>query len=180
MKFVPHNTELQDVIAAILQAAGGKISSEFRLLKTLYLIDWEHCQRVGEQLTDLNWKFHKHGPYDRTVMDTIKHSDLFSVNEIWDDSQQNVVRREIEINQSTNIPNTIDTELMNSIMEKVKSLNSAKLKDLVYNTAPMVAHHQGDLLNLPEIAKQSQLDKVKQRLDEIAHLYKRGSDILAS
>jgi uncharacterized protein YwgA len=68
-------TEREDIIAAVVAAAGGKITSRVRLQKVIYLLD-----RLGMRC-GFDFDYHHYGPYSREIDSAITDAKAFSVIE---------------------------------------------------------------------------------------------------
>lgn len=112
-----------------------------QLFKFLYLADLYAIKWLGKQITDLEWVYYLHGPWQEEIQADLERMDG---REIIQCSQLN---RTVLIQLGPNAP-TIDAlelpEAMKFILDNIRrewaGAGSEKLKNLldyVYNTAPM-------------------------------------------
>ena len=72
-------TEREDIVAAVVSAAGGSLTGRVRLQKTLYLLD-----RLGFQ-SEFQYEYHHYGPYSRDLDLAVADAKAFDkVEEIFD------------------------------------------------------------------------------------------------
>jgi uncharacterized protein YwgA len=67
--------EREDVVAAVVAAAGGKLTSRVRLQKTVYLLD-----RLGLR-SDFQYDYHHYGPYSRDLDNAAEDAKAFDLVE---------------------------------------------------------------------------------------------------
>ena len=113
-----------------------------QLVKFLYLADLAAVKWTENQLTDLNWRYYKHGPWNEEIdraVTQLCQGDVLKLSE-----QGNAVL----IQPARNCPNTGELKLskglelmLRNIQKEWAGLNADKLNgllDYVYQTEPMI------------------------------------------
>jgi CRISPR/Cas system CMR-associated protein Cmr5 small subunit len=116
---------------------GGKISS-IRIIKFLYLIDWEYFQRKKKILTGINWVKYSYGPYFFDWPILIKNNGLdLEINEFETKGKSGRTYRTISPQNISKIVDYPTESLINKILEKWADEETKTLLDYVYSTPPV-------------------------------------------
>lgn len=132
-RFVP--TKLQHLIVHIVRTLSDV--SRLKLAKLIYLIDWEHYLRTGEQLTKAFYIRQKMGPLitglDNAIDKLDRHEIKFSKNPFSGYHHQIGARPRFEPKFTLQEIATIEEEL-----KKYCQLNNETLQNIAYDTRPML------------------------------------------
>mgnify|MGYP002777007511 CR=1 FL=1 len=132
------NTMLEKLILYFVCKTKGRITKT-QLVKFLYLADLYSVKWTGKQLTDLNWCYYNHGPWNRDIDAT-----LDSMRTLSFQKDGNAVL--ITVNDESLFSIDFDfSEGLKLILENIRrewsgsgSEKFDELLDYVYSTAPMV------------------------------------------
>jgi len=110
-----------------------------QLVKFLYLADLYSVKWLGKQITNLNWYYYHHGPWEQDIQNCLNQMDGKQIQQIQDHGNA------ILIQPGSEVPDESDLsfpESMILMLENIRKewagygkLNS--LMDYVYDTAPM-------------------------------------------
>lgn len=142
-----------------------------QLVKFLYLADLYSMKWLGKQITDLNWYFYNHGPWEKDIQTILNKMNGKQIKLIQGFGGAVLVK------PGTQIPNESDLclpESMALMLENIRkewagsgSDNFKKLMDYVYETAPMkdllergFTNQDKEPLNL-KLAYEHMLDELK-------------------
>ena len=121
-----------------LQDKGAEISA-IRIIKYLYLTDYEYYRRNGEILTGINWFRYHYGPYFFEWPEVLQKADLdIKVEEIYTSKGKG---RTFRVNEEQNVKDLFDEStlsMFNKILNRWSLENLDTLLDYVYfDTEPM-------------------------------------------
>lgn len=112
-----------------------------QLVKFLYLADLYSMKWLGKQITNLNWYFYNHGPWEQDIQNCLDEMNGKQIR------QTPGSKGTVLIKPGSKIPNESDLclpESMTLMLENIRkewagsgSDNFNKLMDYVYDTAPM-------------------------------------------
>lgn len=134
-----------------------------QILKFLYLVDLEWVRYTGKQLTDLNWIWYLHGPWDRHFEDII--ADM-SGNEVECITQPRFQGGHFNLFYPGSRPrfdvtlNLAEQAVVDRILEAFSQKSVRELlEEYVYQTAPMLAaQRRGERLDLGLVAAEYERD----------------------
>ncbi len=127
-----------------------------KLVKLVYLTEYEYYKQTRKRLTTLNWIFHKYGPYafelstdkidfietEHKELDAIRTAKLLSISKENNTAGQN---------------DPIDIRVESIIKDEVKKWHDSDLKELLnfvyHHTEPMQDVHRGDILDFSSISE---------------------------
>lgn len=128
--------------------------SASRLTKMIYLADWKEAIINGKQLTDINWFFNHHGPYNDEILHEAKKDKNISVTVKINIFGAKKTHIELHNNEK---PINIDDEsskILNFVMDATKDKNYTDFIKLVYSTYPVISSKKYSTLDLPRKAKE--------------------------
>jgi hypothetical protein len=131
--------------------------SKMRLAKLLYLADWTNAQKYGQQLTDLQWRFNRYGPYADNVdiVELARNSKDFDILRVKDSfgSDTDFVKCLVEKpykDLSSTARETLDSVLHDYYAEPFQAFS-----DSVLRTYPLLSQKPDLELDLPKLAQES-------------------------
>lgn len=132
--------------------------SKARLTKLVYLADWESCLRTGEQLTNIEWYFHNFGPYVDDVVDAARRCSGLSVKET--ENFYGEKKELVELKHGATLPilNRVDSDIIDSVIDRTKRLYWNDFIEYVYGTPPVRGSNRHTTLNLERFAKEENKD----------------------
>lgn len=153
---------LDELILYFVAKTRGHITKT-QLVKFLYLADLYSVKWTGKQVTDLDWYYYKHGPWDRAIdAALVRLSDAITV-------QKNKKAMLLKLVDEDLLSASFDFPLgLELILENIRRewAGSGKLNDLlkyVYDTAPMVEAKQKAT---PEVEMQLNLQLEREKILE--------------
>ncbi|CDL84038.1 Panacea domain-containing protein [Xenorhabdus szentirmaii] len=129
--------------------------SKARLTKMVYLADWFSSLVQGKQLTDIKWVFNHYGPYVDDVFEAITRSrqNFHIKNElnIYGSEKHTIhfIGNEHDISLTTD-----EITILNTVINKTKSLYFNDFIDYVYSTYPIRSRTRYSILDLPKLAEE--------------------------
>lgn len=134
--------------------------SKARLTKMIYLADWRLALVDKRQITNLTWVFNHYGPYLEDVKETAQSDPRFELK-----SDRNLYGSVKEVVALRHSQPDVDLEeaeklALDHVIQKTKDLTWAPFIKLVYSTYPIATQPRYVPLNLVELAKTYQQQKV--------------------
>lgn len=112
---------------------------ETRLVKIIYIIEYEYYKSFKKRLTNLEWKFIKYGPYPLNFKSILESLNITIYND--DDYNKIVVEKDFKKN-NINIP--FLRPIIENTIDSFGDINLNKLLDYVYfETEPMLEAERG-------------------------------------
>lgn len=152
------------ILFFVLRTKGNIIKTQ--LIKFLYLADLYAIKWLGKQITDLEWVYYHHGPWESDIQAELERMNGGEI------AQYKLASGAVLIQLGPNAPSIVDLELpesMKFMLDNIRrewagsgSENLNSLLQYVYNTAPMK-----DVLSrgcLPEEQQPLDLFKEKEKL----------------
>lgn len=130
---------LEDLILYFVYKTKGFITKT-QLVKFLYLADLYSVKWTEKQLTDLNWYYYKHGPWDQEINSALARLE----GQVVQKKEGNVVLIQMvnELSEGYDFKFSESLQLMlENIRREWAGVTSEKIDELlkyVYTTAPMV------------------------------------------
>lgn len=146
--------KLQNMVAYLCSKYPHKSElSKARLTKLVYLADWFSSLVDGKPMTGIEWVFNHYGPYVDDVVDSIRNTQDFSI-----ENEQNgygATKHVISFHGNENEIALSQREraILNVVIEKTKSLYFNDFIDYVYSTYPVKSQERYSILNLEFLAK---------------------------
>ncbi|KAB0549783.1 DUF4065 domain-containing protein [Pseudomonas argentinensis] len=127
--------------------------SKARLTKLVYLADWISALSDNQQLTDIRWIFNHYGPYVEDIISSTRSSPLFRVeNSVNDYGASKQLIKYIGSPWDISVTHR-DSEIMDFVIKKTKTLYFNDFIDYVYSTYPITSSERYSELNLVELAR---------------------------
>lgn len=136
--------------------------SNARLTKLVFLSDWKHCLRRGEQITDIEWFFDNFGPFVHDVLEEAKDNpDVFDVveTENYFGTRKTLIHLS-DVHFEANISKDEKTSI-DHVIEVTKPLSFKEFIQLVYSTFPITSSNRYASLDLPHLAEEYKSSDVK-------------------
>mgnify|MGYP001351670268 CR=1 FL=1 len=133
--------------------------SNARLTKMVYLSDWRHALKNGDQITDIEWVFNHYGPFVDDVKDEAENNTAFKIYvvENYYGSPKRLISAASKDRQ------TSLTSDEKSAIDRVIDVTKKKYWDdfikLVYSTFPVMSQERHSILNLKELAAEYKAQK---------------------
>jgi len=133
--------------------------SNARLTKMIYLSDWLNSIKHGKQITDIEWFYDNYGPFVWDVFNEIsKNDDLFDIEttyNLYGGEKKLVILKKKEIPEV----DESEIEIIDTVIEKTKSMYWNDFIKLVYSTYPILSSEKYTRLNLVDKAKEYKKQK---------------------
>lgn len=146
--------DLADVVAYLCAKYPNKGElSKARVTKMVYLADWKAALDEGEQITDIQWKFHHYGPWTDDVVDKAR-----SAPELEVEVTENLYGDFKELIQATpdaswDSLDEEDMEILDHVIDETAPLYWNAFIKLIYSTYPILASDRYSDLDLEDLAK---------------------------
>lgn len=155
-------TEILEVlIVNAIRLAGGRIKSEFRLNKTLYMADWYHALETGQKITELSWTRHHHGPFLHNL-----HAIAKNTSGVLAVTQKNGAIRwtSYTLRNDAVVPPLVRSheEALARACKLVESSSHEVVRKIVYDTPPMRTAKLGDKLDIERRARAERLERARE------------------
>lgn len=151
--------KLQEVIQYICcYYAYPQELSNARLTKMVYLADWNSAQRLGRQITTINWYFDHHGPFVDDVINAARRDPNIRL-----DKTENFYGRPKTLFTYVgkpvrpNLLNQDEINVINNVMAETQQFTFDPFIRYVYNTYPIATADRYEYLNLVQLARQQVL-----------------------
>jgi hypothetical protein len=121
----------------------------------VYLADWRHSIKEGEQVSDIEWEYNDYGPFVWDVINEAKENrNLFEVKKTTNYLGKR--KTKVEKRNQVYIPklNKGEKETIDHVIEETDSMNWEEFMKLVYSTYPVVSEDQYSKLDLPDLARE--------------------------
>ena len=177
---------LSEAVVALLSVAARQRVSVTRtsLAKLLYLADLQAVEAGGDTVSGAEWRWLNYGPYDKRLRDI--EADLVSSQILGREETVNFfggpeIRLYLTANMGPKVP-AQTVALLDKVMSDYGHLAPTTLKDITYQTAPMLeaqAHgERGDWLDLYLARPTKDVSRVLSHLREVAHTipYEQGTE----
>jgi len=136
--------KIHHIIPHVLKNIGKDVGT-IELVKIIYLIDVQYFKLFGEKMTNLGYIRHKKGPYTREITNAV--ADLeeiddcpLSIKHIFSKGNSPFIKKAHKFKDSNfkiDLSN-IERFIINSVLEKIKSLDVRQLEKESYKTKPML------------------------------------------
>ncbi|MHB8089207.1 MAG: Panacea domain-containing protein [Anaerolineaceae bacterium] len=140
--------------------------STIRLVKLLYLIDYEYYKKYQKTLTTIEWVKYKHGPYFFELPEVIRMTGFnLEVNEVPSEkgfSRTFQTYREIEL---SGILPFSDEGLINRVVNKWAREDLSEILNFVYKTKPMSSAVFNKRIDFSEITIQQKVSNKRQDIE---------------
>lgn len=153
---------LEDAITSVAVAIKKEHQTLTRtkLVKLLYFLDLEAWQALGRKITDVEWVWHRYGPYSEQIVATYRSmTEEGELTEITTLSGLGGVQYKIEVADFGYYeqPPTEILELVRSVVTRLGGLSTSTLGQRSYDTAPMKSLRadggvQGDVIEFPIVS----------------------------
>jgi len=118
-----------------------------KVAKLLYLVDLESVRLMGQEATDLQWRWLHHGPFDKEYFQV--EDRLIGRGLVQRTTAQNYYgspefRLSLAIEDADVGMDARIREIVDEVVARFGGLAASTLRDLTYQTAPMLAALQGN------------------------------------
>ena len=130
--------KLQNIFIYILKLLGGEEYSKTKLVKLLYLLDYETFKKKGNIFTGLTYKKYYYGPYSRTIEEVI--SSLKNKGAIMVLQRTGTSGRDYYVFKLVKDIETLDSKEKQEIQDRLESYLNETLDEIlddVYSTEPV-------------------------------------------
>ncbi len=138
--------KLRDVIYYFVRKL-GVIESRIKLVKLLYLADVEAKEKLGRTITGLKYIYHFYGAYAPEIIEKALEMDGEEIREVYnpifDRYEYYPVKEEIKVNLGPD-----EIEVLDEVIRKYGRLNTGEIKEVAYNTKPMLNAEPGEIINI--------------------------------
>jgi hypothetical protein len=150
--------KLQNIVAYLCLNYPYKSElSKARLTKLVYLADWFSSIVSGKQMTNIQWIFNHYGPYVDDVVNSVDGVYGFSISRESTIYGTNKDVVSFEGDEGMISLSQMDCSILNTVIEKTKTLYFNDFIDYVYSTYPVQSNERYSILNLELLAKQYKL-----------------------
>lgn len=155
----------QSAYLAVLEIAGdlGFTMTRTKVAKLLYLADLRQAEFGQSAVTDIEWKWLDHGPYDYALLHTEQELASRGVIRSERTVYVTVTGTELKLVDDNYVrPTPEELARIQSVVEEFGKLSATTIKDLSYQSAPMIEaqkHARGIVLDMslarskPNVAK---------------------------
>lgn len=138
--------KLRDVIY-YLTSKLGVIESRTKLVKLLYLADVEAKEKLKRTITGLKYIYHFYGPYAPEIIEKAHEMDGEEIREVYnplfDRYEYYAVKKEREVDLDRD-----EIEVLNEVIKKYGRMNTSEIKEIAYDTRPMLKAEPGDIITI--------------------------------
>ena len=128
----------------------GEHFSASRATKLIFLVDWyysRHNKNNWEQVTKIPWYYNTYGPYVNLISIVERE---FKVN-------RDSYKTQFELNEGTNYSDSLTEdmkEICDMVINDTEHLRYFGFINYVYSTTAVALSERGEIINIPEIAKE--------------------------
>lgn len=142
---------LGDVAACFCLLYRGHLSMS-RLVDLVYLADWRSALERGQQLTDVEWRFGRYGPFSDRFSDEIRRDSRFSVTPGESPSGlDDEVVRETRGNPAYSL-SPQEEDIVRFVVARATTLSDDEFLLLVHSTYPLISQQRYQTLDLVHLA----------------------------
>lgn len=149
--------EINDVVNYLVSkypAEKREHLSKARLTKMVYLADWKSSLDHGEQITDIEWFFHRYGPYVSDVVEAVLNDDKLHIKTT--SNAYGYPKETIEVLSPGFHPSLTerDVKVLDHVVKTTENKSWDDFLKLVYSTYPIVKESRFSTLDLVVLARE--------------------------